>query len=511
MSPGAKRLLRWTAAAVGVVAVILTVATAVLLRPSRLKPRIEAVLSQRLNLVTTVGSLSWSMAPRPRLSGTHLELRIPGRPDLPPFVSVDGFWMDVGPWSALRGRVETVHLVGLKVVVPPGDARRSLPDANAGGSSKIVVNRLEAPESQLTILRRKPGDPPFVFQIHSLVVDDLGLDRRMNFVASLTNPVPEGLIDTQGAIGPWPRQDPTSLPIEGRYRLSHAKLATINGIQGELTSAGQYSGRLTEITVTGQADTPDFNLELGGKPVPLHATFTAVVDASDGSTRIDDVDATLLNTPLRAEGMVANLPGPGNHAIDLRVTVREGRIEDLLTLAIDSPKPPLTGEVALRTTVSIPPGRESMRDRIRLAGEFGLEATRFNDAEVQRKLTELSRRSQGKDQDELMGRVMTSLTGSFELARGVLMLRRLSFHVPGAKVDLNGTYALASGALDLKGTLTMQASVSQAVGGFKSIFLKPFDPLFKKNGAGAVVPITITGTREHPEFGLNVKKAVGRK
>ena len=63
---------------------------------------------------------------------------------------------------------------------------------------------------------------------------------------------------------------------------------------------------------------------------------------------------------------------------------------------------------------------------------------------------------------------------------------------------------LASGALDFRGTLSMRASVSQAVGGFKSIFIKPFDGLFRRNGQGAVLPIRITGTRQKPEFKLEM-------
>ena len=171
----------------------------------------------------------------------------------------------------------------------------------------------------------------------------------------------------------------------------------------------------------------------------------------------------------------------------------------------------LTGDVNVRTTVKIPPGKQRLRERIALNGQFGLDAARFTDTQIQNKMHELSRRSQGKDEGEAMARVMTSLSGSFELARGVLMLRRLSFHVPGARVDLNGTYTLDGGALDLEGTLQMQATVSQAVGGFKSIFIKPFDALFKQKGAGAVIPIKITGTTDSPKFGVQIGKAIKKK
>ena len=80
--------------------------------------------------------------------------------------------------------------------------------------------------------------------------------------------------------------------------------------------------------------------------------------------------------------------------------------------------------------------------------------------------------------------------------------------MPGADVALHGTYTVATGGLDFRGTLRMQATVSQAVGGFKSIFLKPFDALFRKDGAGAVLPIRISGTRLAPKFGVERMKAI---
>jgi hypothetical protein len=49
----------------------------------------------------------------------------------------------------------------------------------------------------------------------------------------------------------------------------------------------------------------------------------------------------------------------------------------------------------------------------------------------------------------------------------------------------------------------MQAPLSQAAGGgIKGFFLKAVDPIFRKDGKGAVIPITITGPREQPKFGV---------
>ena len=508
------RFVWWALASAGVAAVLLLVATAVaawLLQPATLKARAEERLSTALHLDAHIGSLAVAYGLGPRVTGSELELRIPNRPELPPFIKIAQFSVDVSPFAAMRGHISAVSVDGLEMVAPSsgGSTPRSTDDGRAfDRASMFIVDRIDSRNGRLTILRAHPKDPPLVFELHSIRVDRLNLDQPVHFVASLTNPLPEGVVDTEGTFGPWPGADVWDLPVNGRYKLSHAKLSTIAGIQGDLTSDGQYSGRLAQIVVTGHTTTPDFNVDLGGRPVPLASTFKATVDASNGTTRLDQVDATMFQTALSVQGLVATLPGPNNHSIDLKVAVTRGRIEDLLTTVIDSPTPVLTGDVTLRTTLSLPPGPEPVQDRIRLNGQVGLGAAEFSDAEIQRKLEDLSRRGQGKPEGEMPEGVMSDLSGTFALAKGVLTLRGLIFHVPGAKVNLSGTYTLVSGALDFHGTLTMQATVSQAIGGFRSIFVKPFDPLFKKGGAGAVLPIVISGTRDHPKFGLEVGKVI---
>jgi hypothetical protein len=56
----------------------------------------------------------------------------------------------------------------------------------------------------------------------------------------------------------------------------------------------------------------------------------------------------------------------------------------------------------------------------------------------------------------------------------------------------------------------MRASVSSAVGGPKSILLKPFDWMFRRDGAGAVVPIEISGTYKNPAIGVNIRRVFTR-
>ena len=57
------------------------------------------------------------------------------------------------------------------------------------------------------------------------------------------------------------------------------------------------------------------------------------------------------------------------------------------------------------------------------------------------------------------------------------------------------------------GEAKLDATVSQMVGGLLGALLKPADRFFKKDGAGAEIPIYISGTRQKPEFGYNFEQS----
>jgi hypothetical protein len=81
----------------------------------------------------------------------------------------------------------------------------------------------------------------------------------------------------------------------------------------------------------------------------------------------------------------------------------------------------------------------------------------------------------------------------------------LDYTLPGATVGLTGMYSLDGQQFDFAGKVRTQAKVSNMVASrWKSLMLKPVDPFFKKDGAGAVVPVKITGTKSAPKFGLDL-------
>jgi hypothetical protein len=124
----------------------------------------------------------------------------------------------------------------------------------------------------------------------------------------------------------------------------------------------------------------------------------------------------------------------------------------------------------------------------------------------------LSERARGLDPDEHVSRVTSDFHGQFKLANSVLTLRDAGFTIPGALVQARGTYGLDSETLLFDGTVRLKATISQAAGGgVKSVLLKAVDPLFRRDGDGAVIPVTIRGTRNNPKFGLDFGRALRRQ
>jgi hypothetical protein len=72
-------------------------------------------------------------------------------------------------------------------------------------------------------------------------------------------------------------------------------------------------------------------------------------------------------------------------------------------------------------------------------------------------------------------------------------------------VALTGEYTLDGERFEFEGKMRTDAKVSQMVASkWKSILLKPVDPFFKKNGAGAEIPVKVSGTKSAPKFGLDL-------
>ena len=401
-----------------------------------------------------------------------------------------------------------------------GASRAGVVDAIAAGSAKkgVIIDTLDATDARLLVIPRGKANAPEtwkIWAIHTLTMHRVGVDRSMPYQAKLTNAVPPGEIQTAGDFGPWDRGDPGSTPLNGTFTFDNADLGVFKGIKGTLSSRGSFGGSLGWIDVSGETDTPNFAVDVGGHPFPLHAAYHTIVDGTNGDTTLERIDATLIRSTLRARGAVLDAPirtstGSKGRTIELHVDMPAARIEDVMTMAVRAAKPPMVGALKLTTSFLLPPGDADVVDRLKLNGRFDISQARFTNYNVQGKIVALSQRAQGKRPDSESTQVASNFHGRFILERGVLTLSDLSFDVPGAQVKLAGRYALARETMDFKGDLLMTAKVSQTVSGFKSLLLKIVDPLFKGPGGGSSIPIAISGTRSDPKFGIDLHRVFKR-
>jgi hypothetical protein len=368
----------------------------------------------------------------------------------------------------------------------------------------VLIGEVRADDANIEVLRAQSDKPPREFPIHHLDLHNVSFDHPAQFHALLTNAIPKGEIDATGTFGPWQAEEPSETPADGRYTFQNADLGTLKGLRGILSSKGTYSGPLDYLAVDGYTDTPDFGLRTGGQPLALHTDFSALVDGTNGDVILKSVVAKFLHTTLAVNGKIVDVSKAiKGRTIYLNASSENARIEDMLRLAVNSDEPLMTGAANLKTTIDIPEGEEDLLDRMKLAGQFGVGHAQFTSATVQGKVDTLSRKGQGKPKDTDISEVASDLRGNFRFAEGVVTFSNLGFAVQGASLHLDGTYNIDSTAMDFHGDLLLQAKLSQTTTGAKSFFLKAADPFFKGKNGGSDLHIKITGTKDHPTFGLD--------
>jgi hypothetical protein len=464
-------------------------------------------LSTRFDSNVELKNLHVDITPRMQVTGEGLTLRYRNRTNVPPLIQIARFSFNLGVLGIVHvpRHIKGVFVENLVITIPPSDHHASPPPPKQSTSiPRIIFNEIVCNDTSLIILPKKAGKDPLDFDIHDLVMKNVGDRKPFDFHGTLTNAKPKGEIATRGTFGPWNAEDPAFTPVSGTYSFDNADLDPFAGIGGTLSSTGEYSGQLNQIEVQGKTDTPNFSLDPVGRPVPLHTEFSATVDGTDGDTYLHPVRATLLHSLIIANGSVVRATGKPGHIISLNISAPKARLQDILRLATKSTEPVMTGTVNLKTKMLLTPGKEKVIHRLNLDGDFGVSDAEFASVEVRDKLESLSRHALGKPNNEDAGSAVTDLLGHFRLDHDVASFPRLSFRIPGAEVRLTGKYQLPDEALDFRGNLRMQAKLSQTVTGKKSFFLKLADPFFKKDGAGSVVPIRISGTRDAPKFALDL-------
>ena len=472
---------------------------------------LSPILSQRLSNVARArfGSelhfqtLKVSVFPRVIVNATGVVFRQHGRTDVPPLFAIDAVRVDttytglIGPYR----RVRRMEFRNLRITVPPrtpNGGHISMPHPHTG--DRFIADEMIADGTTLTVLPNKAGKEPLVFDIYKLSLHPGG-QAAMHYNAVLRNAKPPGLIHAEGDFGPWYNEDPGGTSLNGNYTFENADLSVFKGISGMLSSKGHFDGDLQTIHAQGTTDTPDFTLRSGGHPVHLTTDYESVIDGTNGETLLQPVNAHFRNTYIVCKGGVVQTPGKPGKTVNLIGTVQNGRLEDVLYLATKA-KQPMTGALSFQSSIIIPPGDVEVVKKLKLDGTATVASARFTDPNVQQKINEMSDRASGMPGVPHDQTALSDLHTKFVMNNGEIRFSALTFAIPGAEVNLTGTYGILNETLDFEGHVRTEAKLSQMTTGFKHVLLKAVDPFFKKHGAGAEFPVHIRGTREHPEFGL---------
>jgi len=407
--------------------------------------------------------------------------------------------------------INKVRVVAMHVTVPPkgpdGKRSGSIPLTAGKSKSSVRIATLIADGAVLELLDDSPKSKPYRIEIRRLSLHDVAGQGPFSFDVTLFNPKPPGEIHATGKFGPWNQQDPGQTPVSGSYTYENARLGVFDGISGTLSGAGKFEGPLHQIATDGTTSVADFHVKHSGNTVHLTTEFHARVNGTNGDTFLEPVKAHFWRTTALFEGGVIGKKGMNAKTVELELSAKEGRIEDLFRLFIKAKRSPISGRVSLRGKVEVPPVHRRFLEKLRMQADFGIDEGKFKKAGTQDAINRLSESARGetkKQEDEDPETVLSNLTGHVQVQNGTATFSHLSFSIPGASAQFHGTYELITKKVDLHGTLTTTGRLSDTTSGFKALLVKVITPFLKKKNSAKIVPIKITGTYGNASLGLDL-------
>ena len=506
--PPVRRWILWTVsiAALGLVVVAILLA----LNWPFTEAAVRKTLQDRFARQVTIRKFQSSYFP-PGCVAEGIEFLHRKRKDLPPLITVEKLTLRTGYTGLLRIQklIDYVRLEGLHIRVPPKNpnaTQETFPLTNSVSGKTLTIGEITTDNAVVEFLSKQPDQDRFFLKIDHLTLDHVAESDPVTFHASFNNTDPPGQIRSDGRFGPWNDDDPGSTPLSGSYTYEHVKLGVFEGISGTLASQGKFAGTLGHIGAEGSVDVPDFKVSGAAHTERLASNFQAVIDGTNGDTRLNRVESHFGKTTVISEGDFKGHPGQHGKTVKLVVNVTQGRVEDLLRLFAGSSRPAEIGNVRLQSKVEWAPGPQAFLRRLRLDCQFGIAGSHFTNPELQQPVNRLAESARGetKHQEEADSTVVLSnLKGHVSAKDGIATLSHGSFTEPGTLAEIQGAYNLVEDQLDLRGVLHTSGKLSDTKSGFKSLVLKALGPFMKKKSM-TVVPFVIKGPSNNPSLALDL-------
>ncbi len=467
--------------------------------------RIQAQLVEQLaawfGVDVTLDSLEWTLNPGLGLVGHGLVVGT-SVGDTPPMIRIASFAVGASfdQLTAEPRKVGRVELEGLEVHIARNGGATSAHSGDRAGIALFVIDEVLATNAKVTIASKDPAKLPRIYEIPRLRLTPVDPTTSMSYEALVLNPQPRGEVEATGAFGPWDRESPQRTPISGSYAFRDADMSTIKGLSGTLQSQGAFDGSVAEMDVIGRASIPDFALTIGDV-VPLDVDFEVRVGDKGGDIRLETIEVDLPSGHISASGHVSRTVDKSGRLIFLDVTGNPARVEELVSFAVRADEPPIAGAMTFETVLTIPPGEESVVDRMGANGKFAIAEARFSNLDVQKTLAKVSQVTGGEVEASEGEDVVSDLQGAFEIKDAAIAFERLTFEVPGMQVALVGTYGLRDGVVDMRGQVQTERTASEMAPDALSKWLQILDPVLGTGEKGGMaVPISIQGPRNKLSF-----------
>lgn len=402
-----------------------------------------------------------------------------------------------------------IDIEGMHLVYPLHEEAFGAPKRKA---SPFLVAKVYLRNAQLDFLSGPHDSEPLRFEVHSVTLQDYGRDNSTHFTVSMSNAAPTGEIRARGTFGPWNSGEIAATPVDGTFTYEKADLKVAKGISGLLDAQGKIHGTFGAMNTDASIDVPAFQVNGSSHSVHVAATAQASVNGTTGDTTLTRVVSHFNNTTIMGSGTVAGTTNRTGKSVHLNVAVAEGRVDDILLLFTNKPKPAMSGNITLKAEATIPPGPPDFLSRLRMGGDFDVQHARFANAETETVVSRLSASAKGESKNEERGHPEAAwgeFRGHISDFSGVAHLEHIHMQAPGITSSVEGTFELHQKLLNLHGELVTAGKLSDTTSGFKSFLLKVVKPLWKKNGAQQTIPYEITGTPSHLKFKLQFHRRAG--
>lgn len=433
----------------------------------------------------------------------------------PPLAQVEHLHV-VGTWSGLLFTPHTLYQIWVRgirvrIVLPggkkpaenaPADGAAAQPQSDTSAKpptkaqqSKLRVETIVADGATLELLR--PGQPPQRFLFETLQIHNVHAGDPLTFFTRMRLPKLRAAIAANGTLGPLRPGRYAEMPVAGGFSVTGLELKRVSALDGQASASGRYSGRANQIAVDGKLAIPNFAVE-GAHVERLDAAYSAMVKVPQGEVDILRAKVQMAGSTILANATIAGTPKVAR----VQFTTTGGNLERLLEV-IEKGTPSVAGKLSFSAQAEFGAGRQPFLKRLRLQGRANLEDVTFVQNATQKEVDAFSARARKQNNNGAV-KVTASASGDTRFRDGMAYFPDIQVQLPGAKAHLAGTFNLLNTHVDLTGKAAMQRTLAKDVTGWKRILVAPLSPFFKHGKTGAVVPIAVTGTAQHPKIGQNL-------